>query len=151
VRWLLMCAVGVASLVAACATWPLGARVDPRSSGLAGEWAASAVQGSSDTVVWRFRGDGRYETLRVEPSLGASGYTSTKAIGRGRWEVYRDAQGDPRPLVCFDRRGRRWPSCRYFAVDSVIDTTGRARRVLTWEGWVGEKRRTTATLTERVP
>lgn len=150
-RWLSMGAVGVASLVAACATWPLGARLDGRSSGLAGEWAASPVEGSSDTIVWRFRDDGRYETLRLEPSLGASGYASTVSIARGRWEVYRDAQGDPRPLVCFDRRGRRWPSCRYFEVDSVIDTTGRAHRVLTWEGWVSETRRTTAILRERGP
>lgn len=150
-RWLLMCAVGVASLIVACATWPLGARLDLRSSGLAGEWAVSPVEGSSDTVVWRFRDDGRYETLRAGPSLGAGGYTSTMPIARGRWEVYRDAQGDPRPLVCFDRRGRRWPSCRYFAVDSVIDTTGRTHRVLTWEGWVSETRRSTAILTERGP
>jgi hypothetical protein len=151
VRWLLTFAVGVASLVPACATWPLGARLDPRSSGLAGEWAASPVQGSSDTVVWRFRDDGRYETLRARPSLGAGGYSAAVPIARGRWEVHRDAQGDPRPLVCFDRRARRWPSCRYFEVDSAIDTTGRAHRVLTWEGWASETRRTTATLTERVP
>ncbi len=152
VRWLLMlCEVAVASLAAACAPWPLGGRLDPRSSGLAGEWAASPVQGSSDTVVWRFRGDGRYEILRAGASRGPGGYTSTVSIARGRWEVYQDAQGDPRPLVCFDRRARRWPSCRYFEVDSVIDATGGAHRVLTWEGWVGETRRTTATLTERVP
>ncbi len=151
-RWLLMlCEVAVASLAAACAPWPLGGRLDPRLSGLAGEWAASPVQGSSDTVVWRFRDDGEYETLRARPSLGAGGYGSTVPIARGRWEVYRDAQGDPRPLVCFDRRGRRSPSCRYFEVDSAIDTTGRAHRVLTWEGWVSETRRTTAILTERVP
>lgn len=151
-RWLLMLfEVGGASVVAACAPWPLGARLDPRSSGLAGEWAASPVQGSSDTIVWRFRADGRYETLRAGPSRGQGGHALPVPIARGRWEVYRDAQGDPRALVCFDRRGRRWPSCRYFRVDSVIDTTGRARRVLAWEGWVSEKRRTTATLTERVP
>jgi hypothetical protein len=152
VRWLLMLfELAVASLAPACAPWPLGGRLDPRASGLAGEWAASSVEGSSDTVVWRFRGDGTYEILRAGASLGPGGHTSPVSIARGRWQVYRDAQGDPRPLVCFDRGGRRWPSCRYFRVYSVIDTTGRAHRVLTWEGWVSEEQRTTTTLTERVP
>lgn len=149
-RWsLTLFEVGVASLLSGCATWPLAGRLDPRSSGLVGEWAASPVPGSSDTVVWRFRDDGRYELLRAAAARGAGESTGLMPIGEGRWGVYRDAHGGPRPLVCFDRRGRRWPSCRYFRVGSVIDPNGRAHRVLTWEGWVGEKRRTTTVLEER--
>ena len=151
-RWFLMFLEVVASLVPACATWPLGGRLDSRASGLPGEWTAPPAPGFSDTVVWRFRGDGTYERLRALARPNASGDAPPVPMVHGWWEVYQDAKGDPRPVVCFSRlpRARGWPVCRYFQIDAVTDATGLAHRVLTWD-WVSEKGRTTESLTERAP
>ena len=149
-RWLLrLLRAGIPSLVTACAPWPLGANLDARTSGLVGEWATLPAQGSPDTVVWLFRGDGTYETLHAAAGTDAGGRGFVVPITRGEWEVYRDAQGDPRLLVCFNHRATRWPSCRHFTVNAVSDTTGRAHRVLIWQGWVSQTKQTTALLTER--
>jgi len=148
---LLLLEAGMTSLATACTPWPLGPRLDTGASGLVGQWAAPPGPGATDTVVWLFRGNGQYEILRAVPGRSPAEPSELLRIAHGRWAAYRDARGDPRSLVCFDRRGRRWPSCRSFQVDSTTAPTGQFYRVLTWEGWVGETKRTTVALTERAP
>jgi hypothetical protein len=153
VRWFLMFLEVAASMVPACATWPLGERLDSGASGLAGEWIGPPAPGSTDTVVWRFRDDGTYERLRAATTHDPGEPGMPVPVAEGWWEVYQDAKGDPRPLVCFSRlpRARGWPLCRYFEIDAVTDATGLAHRVLVWEGSVSEKHPTTESLTERAP
>jgi hypothetical protein len=142
--------IGGAVLGTACAPWPLGGRLDLSASGLAGEWSAPAQGGSPDSLVWWFRDDGTYRTLRLEASRAGG---SVEPVARGWWQVYRDARGDPRPLVCVrrDQGSGGWPVCRHFLVGVVPDTTGQARRMLAWDDWIGEGRPTTTVLTERAP
>jgi hypothetical protein len=146
-----VCTLFLAALTAACAPWPLGRHLDARSSDLVGEWAIAPLPGRSDTVVWRFHPDGQYEVLQmtdVRRERGATGALVTSALvlkNRGHWGTYEEAQDTgmhKMQLVCFDRRPRSWPSCRYFRVDS-------GGRAATWEGWVGETHRTRNTLVRR--
>ena len=142
--------IGAGLTTAGCITWPVGARLDPTSSGIIGEWAGRDTTRHGDSVFWRFRPDGVAETFQLRARGASSSYWQRVAIMR--WEVRKNQMGDPRPAVCLDTGGRsRWPSCQLYAIDTMADVARITRRRLTWEGWLGDRSMTTQVFWERRP
>ena len=135
--------VCAAALLDACAPWPHGPRVSPVASGLIGEWVRSADSQSADTTLWRFVADGTAEQVRLRPSH------NPKRAPFGSFRVYADSGRTQ--LICFSRRGRPGPPCRYFQVDTLSDAAAPVRRQLRLLEWLGEKRRAPEILVERTP
>ena len=144
--------IGAGCTAAACTAWPVGAPLDPATSGLIGDWARRDETGHADTVVWRFRPDGTAERFQLR-ALPAATPAQWQRVAVIRWEVRKNKGGDPRPAVCLSYGGRppRWPSCRLFTISTVADTGGRALRRLSWEGWLGERSMSTQVFWERRP
>ena len=144
--------IGAGFTAAACTPWPVGAPLEPATSGLIGDWAMRDETAYADTVVWRFRPDGTVESFQLRAPREAT-TARWRRVSVIRWEVRKNKGGDPRPTVCLISGGRppRWPSCRLFTIDTVADSAGRAQRRLTWEGWLGERSMTTQVLWERRP
>lgn len=135
--------VCAAALLDACAPWAHGPRVSPVASGLIGEWVRSANPRSADTTLWRFVADGTAEQVRLRPSH------NPKRDLLGTFRVYADTGRTQ--LICFSRRGRPGPPCRYFQVDTLSDAAAPVRRQLRLLEWLGEKRRAPEILVERTP
>lgn len=135
--------VCAAALLDACAPWAHGPRVSPVASGLIGEWVRSANPRSADTTVWRFVPDGTAEQVRVKPSH------NPEHVPFGPFRVYADTGRTQ--LICFARRGRAGPPCRYFQVDTLSDPAAPVRRRLRLFGWLGEKGGPPEILVEKTP
>ena len=114
----------------------------PLASGLVGDWVAAATAASADTTVLRFAADGTVERIRIPLSHVAS------RTPWGPFHVYADT--GRRQLLCFSyRRGRAQPACRYFQIDTLIDSSGRIHRRLRLLDWVEERRGATEIWIER--
>jgi len=110
-----------------------------------GEWLAPGKPGPADTTLLRFAPTGSARESRLGPGQAA------RDVALGPFRVWADT-GRVR-MVCFStRRGRAEPGCRYFAVDSLLDGSGRARRRLRFFNWVTERGGAAAeTWIERTP
>ena len=118
-----------------CSNWPIGGRLGSDVTGLTGDWIPEAQVSSADHLLLRFQESGRSELVHVTTRLSR---VVEEIVWSSRWELHESATGDSRPLVCFNvRGGRGWPSCKLAQVAVVNDSSGKPRRRLTLEGWVG--------------
>ncbi len=148
-------ALGLALLVAACASGSALFHQRPDARELAAVWVDADKATPTDTVAWRFDPNGADWTLDIRVVRNSTGRaTAEQRVKRyGYWYLQGALADTTRRALCFKARPRDGGTCYPFQLDTFPESApdGIRRRRLVVLGYVGQRHARSRVLLERLP